>query len=265
MKLSIGRKLAFAFGVVVLMLVFVAIAALYGMDQMRVASERLIRQQDINAQVFEADEAADEESLFIFHYVTSGDKAMLATSEREHEAHTEAFAALKQYIGAHDPAAIQRLDAVFATYDGLLADAVKAYQANPNDQKTVYAKLTESGKFFDESLVPAVEKIGENEAVQTATVATAARQLGDTLRIVIVLLSLSAFVVALIAATVIGRGITRAASHLSAAAASISRGNLDEAIQIKTGDEMEVLAESIERMRASLKSAIERMRVRRAT
>jgi HAMP domain-containing protein len=67
-------------------------------------------------------------------------------------------------------------------------------------------------------------------------------------------------IIALISAFVISRGITRSTSHLSEAADSISRGDLDVPIEVNTGDEMEDLAESIERMRTSLKAAIERLR-----
>jgi HAMP domain-containing protein len=48
--------------------------------------------------------------------------------------------------------------------------------------------------------------------------------------------------------------------YLSSAAESISRGDLDSPIIAETGDEMEDLARSIERMRVSLKAAIERLR-----
>jgi methyl-accepting chemotaxis protein len=74
-----------------------------------------------------------------------------------------------------------------------------------------------------------------------------------------------AFVAAVLSAYYISRGITRAARHLAAAAESISRGDLDVPIEVRTGDEMQDLADSIERMRASLKAAIERLRRRSST
>ncbi|MEJ2606722.1 MAG: HAMP domain-containing protein [Anaerolineales bacterium] len=63
-------------------------------------------------------------------------------------------------------------------------------------------------------------------------------------------------------ALTIRRGLTNAALYLSSAAESISRGDLDTPIIAETGDEMEDLARSIERMRVSLKAAIERLRRR---
>jgi HAMP domain-containing protein len=74
------------------------------------------------------------------------------------------------------------------------------------------------------------------------------------------ILGLISVIVAVVAAYFISRGITRSTSTLSKAADAISRGDLDIPIEIKTGDEMEILADSIERMRNSLAAAIERLR-----
>ncbi len=75
-----------------------------------------------------------------------------------------------------------------------------------------------------------------------------------------VLFGLFSVVVGAASAFFISRGITRSSSELSKAADAISRGDLDVSIQISTGDEMEDLADSIDRMRNSLKAAIERLR-----
>jgi methyl-accepting chemotaxis protein PixJ len=60
------------------------------------------------------------------------------------------------------------------------------------------------------------------------------------------------------------RRIVKPILHLSHAADQISLGELDAQIRVKSRDEIGTLAESIERMRTSLKAAIERMRARRA-
>lgn len=62
----------------------------------------------------------------------------------------------------------------------------------------------------------------------------------------------------------VARGIARPVLDLSRAADRISLGDLDAKITVRSRDEIGTLAESIERMRTSLKAAIERMRARRA-
>jgi HAMP domain-containing protein len=61
----------------------------------------------------------------------------------------------------------------------------------------------------------------------------------------------------------IARGIARPVLDLSRAADQISLGDLDAKIAVRSRDEIGTLSESIERMRTSLKAAIERMRARR--
>jgi methyl-accepting chemotaxis protein len=107
-----------------------------------------------------------------------------------------------------------------------------------------------------------MQKLRDEELWRAQQIATNARAMTNTLMIVVALVSSLALIVSIWAAYTIGRGITNAAVHLKDATESISRGELDVQIDVKTGDEMETLAESIERMRVSLKAAIERLRSR---
>ncbi len=68
--------------------------------------------------------------------------------------------------------------------------------------------------------------------------------------------------VAVGAAAVISQRLTQPIIQLTEAADRISLGELDVAITTSTGDEIGKLAESLERMRTSLKQAIERLRRR---
>ena len=82
-------------------------------------------------------------------------------------------------------------------------------------------------------------------------------------------ITLSIIVALIVAVAAVGlalylaRGIVRPVLHLSGAAESISRGDLDVEIAVDSRDEIGALAKSVDRMRASLKAAIERLQVRR--
>jgi methyl-accepting chemotaxis protein len=84
-----------------------------------------------------------------------------------------------------------------------------------------------------------------------------------TLRTMLVVVTVAALIAGAVADRLLARPIVKAAAHLATAAESISRGDLDTEIDVNTGDEMESLANSLERMRESLKAAIERLRRRR--
>ncbi|MBL8150567.1 MAG: HAMP domain-containing protein [Blastocatellia bacterium] len=66
-----------------------------------------------------------------------------------------------------------------------------------------------------------------------------------------------------VAAVFAAQKLTRPIVELTEASNNISLGQLDQAIQIKGSDEIGQLAEALERMRISLKQALERLRARR--
>ena len=81
---------------------------------------------------------------------------------------------------------------------------------------------------------------------------------------VVGLVALGGLVVACALAFLIGHSITRPIVHLAEVADRISLGDLDVEIDVHGKNEVGKLAESLRRMQASLRSAIERLRMRRA-
>lgn len=78
------------------------------------------------------------------------------------------------------------------------------------------------------------------------------------------LISLLFIVIALVLITVVGRDIATRLEYLRGRAESISLGELDVSIDyVEDGDEIDALAEALERMRISLKAAIDRLRKRK--
>lgn len=79
----------------------------------------------------------------------------------------------------------------------------------------------------------------------------------------ILLFSLIPLALALLIAYARSRRVTENVLSLTRKADEISRGDLDEEVAIRSNDELEDLAEALERMRVSMKGAIERLRRRR--
>jgi len=75
--------------------------------------------------------------------------------------------------------------------------------------------------------------------------------------------ALAGVVVALLLSGIVARSVTGPMAHLADVADRMSLGELDVDIDIDSKNEIGQLAESLRRMQASLKSAIERLRVRR--
>ncbi len=82
--------------------------------------------------------------------------------------------------------------------------------------------------------------------------------------LIITLIVVFFLIVATVAGVFAAQRLTRPIVELTAASNQISLGQLDQAIQIKSDDEIGQLAEALERMRISLKQALERLRSRRS-
>ncbi|MCS6884596.1 MAG: HAMP domain-containing protein [Acidobacteriota bacterium] len=83
--------------------------------------------------------------------------------------------------------------------------------------------------------------------------------------IIIFLIVVFFLIVATVVAVFAAQRLTRPIVELTEASHQISLGKLDQAIQIKSEDEIGQLAEALERMRISLKQALERLRARRGS
>ena len=160
----------------------------------------------------------------------------------------------------HTPEDIAAIEQGHRTWDNKLEEAHTLYDANPEDLAAVMAKLGEADAYFDESFEPLIEAVHVDFGGHIAAVEASTSRLTKAMTTLLIATSVLALILAMAFAYGISRGITGAVTHLTSAAASMSRGDLDVPIEVKTGDEIETLGEAIERMRESLKAALERMR-----
>jgi len=79
----------------------------------------------------------------------------------------------------------------------------------------------------------------------------------------IMIVSIGLIVYMIIFSYVYARSITKPILHLADVADRISVGDLDAEVNVKTSDEIMILADAINRMQKSLKSAIVRLREKR--
>jgi C4-dicarboxylate-specific signal transduction histidine kinase len=85
-----------------------------------------------------------------------------------------------------------------------------------------------------------------------------------SLQVIVILIGLASAILAAAIGIYIGRTISRPMLQLARVADRMSLGELDARINVGRRDEVGVLAESLSRMQASLRAAMERLRLRRA-
>lgn len=88
------------------------------------------------------------------------------------------------------------------------------------------------------------------------------RQFQNYIRNFVIIVILAAILFSILLTYITAGRLTKPIEEITEAANKISLGDMDVSIQVKSGDEIEKLGDSLERMRISLKSAIERLRRR---
>ena len=88
------------------------------------------------------------------------------------------------------------------------------------------------------------------------------RQFQNYIRNFVIIVIVIAILFSILLTYVTAGRLTKPIEEITEAANKISLGDMDVSIQVKSGDEIEKLGDSLERMRISLKSAIERLRRR---
>jgi nitrogen fixation/metabolism regulation signal transduction histidine kinase len=127
-------------------------------------------------------------------------------------------------------------------------------------------KLGDLDTFSRSTFFPLLNELFEPEQNRLNELVRQEQSRADRLSIVYNVLSVLSLVVgvmmiiAIVIAFNVSRNIINSVEHLIEASDAISRGDLDVPIDVSTGGDMQTLAESIERMRTSLKAAIERLR-----
>lgn len=260
MKLSIASKLAIGFGIVVLLLAVVAGISIYNLNRSQTLSEDLIDLQQVVQTTNRSKTTLLRERASVGRFLLTGSRGSRTTMEDARQASQEAWTAVEEELKSERPDTIEDIASTRDKYESFLDDAILAKENNPDDISAVTIKLGEAENFYSQNLEPAMDALHESELEDLRNKAVTARQTTQTMTVGAVALGGASIVIAIGSAYFISSGITRSASHLSEAADSISRGDLDVPIEVNTGDEMEDLAESIERMRTSLRAAIERLR-----
>jgi methyl-accepting chemotaxis protein len=261
MRFTVARKLWLAFAIVLVLLVAVAALAVYSLSSVRTSVADLIELHAVAEALDRSTEQLLVERTFLSRYVLTGDPDYTVDALAAQGAHWDAWWIVKEWGDQHGIEVVQDMEEAVFAYHGILGRAIETYEANPDQELAALEELGGS-EFYLQVLGPVREEVAAEVGAQVDAAEVSVEAQLTTMLAVAVGAGALAFVVAVLSAYLISRGITRAARHLAAAAQSISRGDLDVPIEVKTGDEMQDLADSIERMRASLKAAIERLRRR---
>jgi HAMP domain-containing protein len=264
MRMTVARKLWVAFAIVLVLLAVVAVLAVFSATTAATAVASL-------AEIHAAAEALDRgveqmllESTNVTQYIMTKDERYQIAASAARSRYYDSWVTVRRYGDKYGVALVDETEEAAIGYHDLLDNTVQRYKETPGEIATALTQLGAS-EYYLNVLSPVREALYGDMQVRVETLESSVAAQLNLMRIIVAVAGVVAIVIAVVSAFLISRGITRAARDLAAAAESISRGDLDVPIEVNTGDEMQDLAESIERMRTSLKAAIERLRRRPAT
>lgn len=265
MQLKTIRSGLIVFGVIVLVLVVTAFFSAANLNRSTNLTIDLISLQEVAQASGNITLALEEERISIGQYPLTGNEELLNRLDLAQTDYDQNWNIIVQNLGDQQAELIAEIETARVTYLGMLDEIISVYQANPGNNSSsnilrdainYYLQIL-NPKYNDliEPELKGLARLTELERANTRTNSFVAR----TVLVLSVVVGISLIFVIFGSMIISGR-IMASVTNIIDAANAISRGDLDVPIDVNQAGEMGELAKAIDRMRTSLKAAIERLR-----
>lgn len=265
MTLKNVRNFIFIIAIITL---FMVVSNLFTTNTLSNAVQAVLDLTTLQEVVFAVDQmnvALEEERIAVGQFQLSGDEELLTRMYVARDAYDEHWSVIMANRRDEQTELLSTIAANRETYLSLLDDVVSSYQSNPSNNDSA-SKLSVAITYFLQVLDPSISSFAEPEIenfasrVEVEKVVATNLQARETITSIVgLIISLAGVIMAFV--YVLGtQRIVASITKIINAANSISRGDLDVAINVDQPGEIGELAKAIERMRTSLKAAIERLR-----
>ncbi len=215
--------------------------------------------QEVVLSIDQIEMAMEEERIAIGQYQLTGDQELLARIEAAQANYDANWAVILDKRGEEQAELLADIAESRSVYVGLLNEVI-------DDSTSSAARLSEAITYFLQYLDPKFSRFAEPEirsyTEQREVKELLAVNLENLMNVVVgtgIVMSVIAIVMSGLTVFNTNR-ILNAIEGIVNASNSISRGDLDVPINVFRGGEIGELAEAVDRMRTSLKAAIERLR-----
>lgn len=252
-------------GVLVLLLVVTAFFSSTNLNRSLSVTIDLIDLQEVVRATNTIEAALEEERIAMGQYPLTGNEQLLTRIEDAQAEYNDAWTVIVKYHGNDQAQLIEEIENDRGTYVKQLNGMVEIYQANPEDNNASEL-LPTIINYYLQNLEPKFSDLSDIAVNELAAKVEIEKTRTTTLYIIsIVALVLSivvgvAVVIQVGAAVIFSRRMINAINEIVDAADSISRGDMDVPINTDQVGEIGDLAKAIDRMRTSLRAAIERLR-----
>lgn len=265
MTLKNVRNFVFSVGIIVLLIALNNVFSSQRLnDAVGVVVELTTLQEVVNA-VDQLEKALEEERIAVGQFPLSGDEALLDRIADARAQYDEYWDVVMRNRGTEKAQQLEAIAASRETYQGMLDEVISAYQANPSNNDSA-SKMSTAITYYLQNLDPALSGFTEPEietfVQRSQTEAAEAQAFLNQSRFLTIIgttVTVAGVVMTFVYAFGMNR-IVREILEIIDTTNAISRGDLDSPINVGQPGEIGDLAQAIERMRTSLKAAIERLR-----
>ncbi len=265
MELRNLRKFIVAFGAVVLVLAVTAFITASNLNNALETTNDLISFQEVVQATDKLQAALTEEQDAFSQYPLSGNDELLARIDDAQAEYDQSWEVIVKNRGEEQTQLIADIEVARGVYKDLLDEVIAEYQSDPDDNNSADS-LTDAINYYVQNIDPKFSDFSEPELEKLAArveleKASANRKLIGSKIVLVLSILVGIFVVAAVTTAIIfSQRMLQSMTSIIDASDAISRGDLDVPINIEQGGEIGELAKSIDRMRTTLKAAIERLR-----
>jgi HAMP domain-containing protein len=265
MTLKNVRNFIFTVGIVVLL---IAVNNIFSSNRLNnvvsVVVDLASLQEVVNA-VDQIDSALEEERIAVGQYPLNGDESLLTQIDDARTLYDDSWDVIIRNRGTEKAEDLAMIAEARATYQSMLDDVISTYQANPSNNDAA-SKMADAIRYYIQNLAPAFTDFKQPEIMSFIERSKTEAQAAETyllqsriVNIVGPIITLAGVILTFVYAFGMNR-IVSTILEIIDTTNSISRGDLDIPIDVDHPGEIGELAQAIERMRTSLKAAIERLR-----
>lgn len=258
MRNTIGLRLSLGFLVMVVLLLAVSLVGVWYSSQIDTAIEAVSVQTQQLVDLVLIETAVERADLSLQSSLVDRTDGGLARSDVLLDTAGERVAEFIETTQGVDPAMLGNLQVGADSYIEVAGSYVEAARAGPIIRTQASARVGEAR----DQLQLALDALKKALRESISATAEQTQEAQDTASLISLVISMTAVALGIILAVLITRSITRPLSYLVRTADKLSTGDLETPVEAHSKDEVGELAESLERMRVSLKAVMERVRAR---
>jgi GAF domain-containing protein/CHASE3 domain sensor protein len=258
MRLTVGQRLVLPFVLIAILLVSMGIFSTYSLVQLNGNTEEILREhQPVLTNIAAIESGVLFHSLKVEQYVTTGNRAHLRTvAELRSDVEANLADLEDQTRGTEGEHLVQKIRETYDTYIAMSDGLQDFYRRNPDDGASVAGRQMRIAALLENALMANADVLYETVQIEAQELIQANGRLYQTYFGITVTSGLVLAGLAIVLSLLISRSIRVPISQLVEATQRVAGGDLLARAQVKTHDEIGLLANDFNSMAAQIQELI---------